>query len=105
MKKRLLLKGLFLFGLIFTLSIASKAQCTYTLSLDDTFGDGWNGNTIDVTIDTTVTNYTLATGSNTVINLPVNTGDSIILNYLAGGAFNTEAVSYTHLTLPTTPYV
>lgn len=90
------LAGLMAF-IVFTFSsLASIGQCNYTLQLDDTFGDGWNGNTIDVYVAGTTTNYTLSDppGNTTTINLLVNTGDSISLNYLAGGSYNSE-VSFT----------
>ena len=32
-------------------------------------------------------------------------GDGIAINALSGGVDSSTAVSYTHLTLPTTPYV
>jgi hypothetical protein len=86
---------------IFTLAIVAimglwvfapnlQAQCTYQVKLYDSFGDGWNGNTIDIKSATTTTTYTLDNGNDTTINLLINTGDSIVLDYLGGGSFNSE---------------
>lgn len=86
---------------IFTLAIVAilglwtfvhkaNAQCTYQVKLYDSFGDGWNGNNIDIKSGTTTTNYTFSNGSDTTINLLVNSGDSIVLNFLGG---DTSAVS------------
>ncbi len=69
---------------------ASFAQCTYQLKMIDSFGDGWNGNQIDIQVGTSNTIYTLVNGFDSTINLTLNTGDSIILNYLGGGSFNNE---------------
>ena len=32
----------------------SSAQCTHTLNMYDSFGDGWNGSSVDVTVNGTV---------------------------------------------------
>ena len=42
----------------------ASGGCDYTLLLEDTFGDGWNGNNITVTINGVATNYTLTTAQN-----------------------------------------
>ncbi len=67
-----------------------SAQCSYQLDLDDSFGDGWNGNTIDVRVGPTTTNYTLSNGSDTTIVLPVTVGDTIQLIYNNTGSWNSE---------------
>ncbi|MEQ8908097.1 MAG: fibronectin type III domain-containing protein [Vicingaceae bacterium] len=78
------------FSLLTLIGFASAAQCTYQLELQDTFGDGWNGGAIDVKVATTTTTYTLGNGTDSTINLVVNTGDSIVLNYLGGSGFPFE---------------
>lgn len=67
-----------------------SAQCTYELSLDDSWGDGWNGNTIDVRVGAVTTNYTLSNGNDTTILLSVNTGDTIQLTYFNTGLYQNE---------------
>lgn len=66
------------------------SQCTYTLQLSDDYGDGWNGNTIDVKLGTVTTNYTLYDNYDTTIFLTANTGDSIVLSYNATGLYQSE---------------
>ncbi len=77
-------------------SLNVAAGCAYTLVLDDNFGDGWNGADLDIYI-----NGVLYLGNQTVpncggslpcqitINIPVNTGDIILLNY-TGGTWDSE---------------
>jgi hypothetical protein len=38
----------------FALSFSAKAQCTYTLEMNDSWGDGWSGSTMDVLVNGTV---------------------------------------------------
>lgn len=68
-----------------------SGQCTYDLQLDDTFGDGWNGGQLQVTIAGVSTTYTLGTGLSTqTIPLTVNGGDAIVLEWLGGSTWNGE---------------
>ncbi|NBC57612.1 MAG: T9SS type A sorting domain-containing protein [Bacteroidetes bacterium] len=68
-------------------------QCDYTFELEDSFGDGWNGNTIDViqngiTIQTLGNNFT--SGSNQTITVPICDTSSIELYWNPGGSFAGE---------------
>lgn len=67
-------------------------NCVWTLVLDETFGDGWNGGaTLAVNIGGTITNYTVPSGPNQLtFPLNVSTGTSISLNYTAGSSWNNE---------------
>ena len=67
--------------------------CDYTLDLIDTFGDGWNGNTIDVTVNGVTTNYTAA-GGGQIYTLAVNHGDQIDLQWNATGNWQAENEIY-----------
>jgi hypothetical protein len=59
-----------------------------------TVGDGWGGSTIGVSINGgAYTNYTLSTGNRSMVYLPLNFGDIIVLNYTAVGGFQNE-ISY-----------
>jgi hypothetical protein len=71
-------------------SFSAQSQCTYTLELSDSWGDGWNGNQIAVTYGATTTNYTLSSGSFGTQQIIGNQNDALILNYLAGGNYNNE---------------
>ncbi|MEX1001283.1 MAG: PKD domain-containing protein [Crocinitomicaceae bacterium] len=72
---------------------AGGASCDYVLELVDSWGDGWNGNTIDIYINGVPTNYTAAgTGSTFIIS--VNHGDQIDLQWNASGNWQSECEIY-----------
>ncbi|MCB9336339.1 MAG: gliding motility-associated C-terminal domain-containing protein [Flavobacteriales bacterium] len=75
-----------------------SSSCTYTLELHDSWGDGWNGATIDIFVNgmpflsnQTVPdcNGTTATGCTSVFSIPVSNGDVIVFDYTSG-SFNNE---------------
>ncbi|MFZ1333279.1 MAG: PKD domain-containing protein, partial [Flavobacteriales bacterium] len=67
------------------------SDCVYQLVLNDSFGDGWTiGSSISVSVDGVSTNYTLANGSTTTINIPVTNGSAVTLNYTAAILWNGE---------------
>ena len=68
----------------------ASSNCDYELILDDTFGDGWNGNTVTVTVNGVSTDYTLTTGSNTSYTIPVPSGVNVTVTFNANGAFVDE---------------
>lgn len=62
--------------------------CDYTLLLEDTFGDGWNGSNITVTINGVATNYTLANqngGDFVEFPLVIPNGTNVQLTFNANG--------------------
>lgn len=64
-----------------------QAQCTYSISLLDTYGDGWNGGAVTVNVGGTnvLTGSTLASGYGpATYNFTVYQGQSITVNYTAG---------------------
>lgn len=71
-------------------SLVNNGPCDLTLNLDDTFGDGWNGNTITVTIGGVATNYTLNTGSTQAFTITANAGENIQVVFNAEGNFVSE---------------
>lgn len=77
-------------------TLNAQTSCEYTLNLFDSFGDGWNGGFLDVTIGNTTTTYTLDNvnddGSFNSFALTVTEGDTIVLDFTVGG-FGPE-VSY-----------
>jgi hypothetical protein len=81
--------------LILTLSLYTSsvnAQCSYTLDLFDSFGDGWNGNTIDVdTNGVAYGNFTIATGSfNSIMLNGLTSGMNLTITWNATGGFPNE---------------
>ncbi len=82
-------KSILIIAFMLTVTIV-WGQCNYELELNDSYGDGWNGNTIDAILNGVTTNYTLAAGSTITYPLTVNDGESIVLDYLGGGSYNSE---------------
>ncbi|HQV75569.1 MAG: gliding motility-associated C-terminal domain-containing protein [Flavobacteriales bacterium] len=71
--------------------VGSSATCNWTLQMDDSFGDGWNGAAITVTINGDANTYN-CNGNQTIEILAVQGGDVISLDY-SSGTFENE-VSY-----------
>ena len=85
--KRLLLI-LFLLG-----ALSGKSQCDYELCITDNFGDGWNGNTVDVFVNGALYgNYggTLVGSGPECFFISVNNGDNISVVFNATGSFTSE---------------
>lgn len=70
--------------------IGAQTSCTYTLVLDDTFGDGWNGNTLTITENGNSSSYTLSTGSSTSYQITVPSGSSVSVTFNANGSWVNE---------------
>jgi hypothetical protein len=67
----------------------SKAQCcTYTLSMHDSYGDGWNGGTLQVLINAVPVGTFSASGFGSTDTFTVCTGDSLELFYTSGSYEN-----------------
>lgn len=74
--------------------VPPAGDCIYTLNMFDTFGDGWAGSTVGVSINGgPFTNYTLPGGTNGTALIGVNIGDVFVVNYTAAGGFQNE-ISY-----------
>ena len=89
-----LLTCLFVLSAMFTAN--AQLDCNYRLEMFDSFGDGWNGASIDLSVAGTTTNYTVTNGDNNgdfnIVMIPVTDVDALTLNY-TGGTFENE-VSY-----------
>lgn len=68
----------------------ATSDCTYSLELEDTFGDGWNGNTITVSINGINTIYTLTTGSTTSYPIIIPSGTTATITFNANGSWVDE---------------
>ncbi|MBL4652696.1 MAG: gliding motility-associated C-terminal domain-containing protein [Flavobacteriales bacterium] len=60
-------------------------SCQLTLNMYDTFGDGWNGGNLDISVNGNTNNYTLADGTDSTITFNIGVTDSICLAYEEGG--------------------
>ncbi len=61
----------------------ATTNCTWTLQMNDSWGDGWNGASLVVNIGGVPTTYT-ATGSGTTVQLTVPMGAPITLTFNSG---------------------
>lgn len=81
-------------------TLPAQDTCTYTLELFDSFGDGWNGAALTVTINGEATTYTLNEidddGFSNTFDIPITDGDTVILDYVSG-TFENE-VTYNLIT-------
>jgi hypothetical protein len=73
--------------ILFSLFIQAKANaqcCEYTLSTYDSYGDGWNGATLEILVNTVSQGLFLASGNTTSFAIPVCDADVIELIYTPG---------------------
>ncbi len=77
---------------LFCFTLFSYSQCEYTLEMNDSYGDGWNGNTIDVLVDGVVVldDVTLASGSTESLVFNVTTDADVTTVWNAGGSWGAE---------------
>jgi len=82
-------------AVLFSLSVGYSQCCTYTLDMQDSFGDGWDGASVDVIINgSNVGNYSVPVGgSSSVESITVCDGQSIELIFNSG-AWDAE-ITYT----------
>lgn len=66
-------------------------DCIYTLTMYDSFSDGWGTSSVTITINGVPTTYTVPFGVPSVtVQIGVNIGDGVIISYNASGAFQTD---------------
>ncbi|MBK6836031.1 MAG: T9SS type A sorting domain-containing protein [Bacteroidetes bacterium] len=58
--------------------------CSYTLNMNDTWGDGWNGAILVVSVNGLTVGTYSATGTGSSVSIPVCDNDNIQLTYTAG---------------------
>ena len=77
--------------LLTLVGIPTNAQCQYTLTLLDSYGDGWNGNSMYVQVSGySPTNLTLSTGSSISYQISTGTSDTLAFGWLGGGSWQDE---------------
>ena len=70
---------------------AAYAQCNHTLTMIDSWGDGWNGATVDLTVNgATVLSAVSCSGSSTDASFTAATGDAIALANWVSGSYDNE---------------
>lgn len=66
-------------------AVSTVVCCSYTLDLQDAFGDGWDGASLDVNINGSLYgNFTVPSGTSSAYSIPVCDGDLISLTYNDG---------------------
>ncbi|MDO6597188.1 T9SS type A sorting domain-containing protein [Oceanihabitans sp. 2_MG-2023] len=76
----------------FAFSFQANAQCDYTLEMNDSWGDGWNGGTVDVLVNGSVVldEATFTSGAQASLIISVNDGDQITTMHSVDGDYPTE---------------
>ena len=72
--------------------VGASTPCEWTLQMDDSAFDGWNGASLTITVDGVETDYTMPFGGTATEPIAVVAGDAITLTYTAG--FWESEVSY-----------
>lgn len=68
-----------------------SGDCVYTLTLTDSWGDGWGTSNVGISINGgAFTTYTIPNGTGAVYQIGVNIGDVVVVNYNNSGAFQNE---------------
>ncbi|MFD1293553.1 hypothetical protein ACFQ5N_06875 [Lutibacter holmesii] len=62
----------------------------YVIDMQDSYGDGWNGASVDVTIDGTTTPYTLTSGSSGSVDVDVPDGSTELIFSFSSGDWDGE---------------
>ena len=65
--------------------ILGQSQCHYTIDMQDSYGDGWNGASVDVNVNGTPTNsFGFTNGNNSSDSLYTLGGDIVEFNFVSG---------------------
>lgn len=86
------MKKLVSISLLLLFSVLTGNSCSFTVNLHDTYGDGWNGNSITIYVNGTpvLTNITVASGSDANFSFSALTGDAIVVTYDNSGSWDYE---------------
>ncbi|MFN0035367.1 MAG: T9SS type A sorting domain-containing protein [Saprospiraceae bacterium] len=78
-----------LFALLFLLRFGANAQCSYTLEMLDTWGDGWNGGSLTINIGGDSVAYTLDNlnddGIDSTLTFSMLNGVPLTISFTVGG--------------------
>ena len=67
------------------LSNNTNAQCHYVIDMQDSFGDGWNGASVEVDINGVyATDFTFTNGNNSSDSILTISGDIVEFNFVSG---------------------
>ena len=77
---------------IFLIPLLDYGQCAHQLNMYDSYGDGWNGNAVDVSVNgsVVVSGATISTGFYNFASFNANSGDIIELTNWITGTWTSE---------------
>ena len=75
-----------------TYPVVPGTSCYYTLRLNDSAGDGWNGSSVTIEVGGVPTSYTIDNSAGT-ISFPIDQNEPITITYNAVGGFQNQ-ISY-----------
>ena len=86
------MKKIYLTTVLFFLTVFFYSQCSHQFNMYDSFGDGWNGNEVDVSVNgsVVVSGATIANGSYNFANFNASSVDAIDLTNWITGAWTSE---------------
>ena len=86
------MKKIYLSLFIPFLTVIFYGQCSHQFNMYDSFGDGWNGNAVDISVNgtTVIFGATIATGSYNFANFNASSGDVIDLTNWITGSWTNE---------------
>ena len=86
------MKKIYLSLFVSFLTVIIYGQCSHQFNMYDSFGDGWNGNAVDISVNgsTVISGATIATGSYNFVNFNASTGDVIDLTNWITGSWTNE---------------
>jgi hypothetical protein len=71
--------------IFFFLPFIGNSQCHYTIDMQDSYGDGWNGASVDVDINgVPITSFGFTNGNNSTDSVFTMNGDIVEFNFVSG---------------------
>ena len=81
--RKILLSSVFILAIL--APTISYSQCHYTIDMQDSFGDGWNGASVDVNVNgIQATSFGFTNGNNSTDSLFTLNGDIVEFNFTSG---------------------
>lgn len=73
------------FALLFTVGAISAQSCEYTLNMFDSWGDGWNGASVSISVNgVAIGDATFNTGTEATYTFEINDGDEVSMSFNSG---------------------
>lgn len=82
------LNAVFLFFLCVLANWSIAQTCSYSLNMQDSYGDGWNGGSVNVYVNSVLVGNFSAVNSGSVAVFQLNDGDTLELSYTPGAYEN-----------------